>query len=639
MSFLTPLAALGALIAIPIILLYMLRLRRREMVISSNFLWQQIVRDQEANTPWQRLKRNILLILQLIILALIILALMRPAQLVPTITAGKTVILLDASASMAATDVDDESRFSAAQEQANLLVNDLTGDDEISVIRVADVAEPLITYTSDFRAVRDAIFAAEVGQGRGDWDTALTLAAAGAEGTDNFSIIVISDGGIVDSGQLPENIPAPIYLPIGETQSNVAITALATRTLPGENPQLFAQVQNYNTEASEIALLIRLDGEIWESTTQTVSAESSRSFVFDVDEDFTTIQAELVLDEAIPDFLQADNDAFTVASDNAIRRVLLLSNQRNVFLEEVLRSLPSVQIFRGDTTSPNLPSTPYDLYIFNNYLPETLPDADMLIINPPTSSEIFTLGSSNEDTRNLSIVERGHPLATFVNLDSVNLRAFQNLSDVEWASSIAATEGGTIIYAGENRGRQIAILNFDLLDSDLPLQIAFPIFMSNTIEWASPANIISGGTAFSVGDVIRINPPLEATAVRVVLPDQQVRDLALNDDSLIFSETQQLGFYRVEILLGDTVLNADVFAVNLFGSGESNIAPVPDTELDLGGGELDEDAEEQFGFREWWRPLTLIALAILLYEWYLYYQRLRVPENIDVEVRRTTARN
>ena len=51
MSFLTPLAALGALVAIPIILLYILRLRRRETMVSSNFLWQQILRDTEANTP------------------------------------------------------------------------------------------------------------------------------------------------------------------------------------------------------------------------------------------------------------------------------------------------------------------------------------------------------------------------------------------------------------------------------------------------------------------------------------------------------------------------------------------------------------------------------------------------------------
>ena len=280
MSFLAPIAALGALFAIPIILLYILRLRRRETIVSSNFLWQQILRDREANTPWQRLRRNILLLLQLVILALLVLALMRPAQVVSTITASKTVILLDASASMNARDVDGGARFEAAQREANLLLNDLSPTDEISIIRVAENAEPLIAYTTSFLDARDAIFDAEPGQGSGDWSTALTLAAAGAQGADNFSIIIISDGGVTQAGQLPENIPAPTYISIGESAANLAITALATRTLPGENPQLFAQIRNYDTVENEVSLLIRLDGELWESESLLVSAESARSLVF-----------------------------------------------------------------------------------------------------------------------------------------------------------------------------------------------------------------------------------------------------------------------------------------------------------------------------------------------------------------------
>ena len=64
MSFLTPLGLIGGLLAIPIILLYMLRLRRREVTISSTFLWRQVLQDREANSPWQRLRRNLLLLLQ-----------------------------------------------------------------------------------------------------------------------------------------------------------------------------------------------------------------------------------------------------------------------------------------------------------------------------------------------------------------------------------------------------------------------------------------------------------------------------------------------------------------------------------------------------------------------------------------------
>ena len=639
MSFLNPIALLGALIAIPIILLYILRLRRRETVVSSNFLWQQILRDNEANTPWQRLRRNILLVLQLIILALLVLALMRPAQVVPTITAGKTVILLDASASMSARDVDGDSRYEVAQREANLLLNDLTSDDEISIIRVAEVAEPLIAYTNNFLEVRQAIFDSEVGQGQGDWETALTLAAAGAQGADNFSIIIISDGGVTQAGQLPENIPAPIYIPIGESSANIAISALATRTLPGQNPQLFAQIQNYDSIENEVSLLIRLDGDIWESTSATISASSARSFVFEVDQEFETIQAELVLDDTVIDYLENDNTAYTVANENATRRVLLISDQRNVFLEEVLRSLPNVQIFRGNVSNGQLPTTPYDLYIFNNYLPDTLPDADMLIINPPRSTDIFTLGAVNTDARNMTVVNRSHPLANFVSMDSVNLREFPDMIEVDWATPIVSASGGDVIIAGENRGRQVAIISFNLLDSDLPLQIAFPIFMSNAIEWMTPANIISGGTAFNIGDVVRINPPLDATAIQITLPDGQTRDLAITGNSIAFADTLQHGFYTINVLANETISTSQTIAVNLFGSSESNITPLAEGTLNLGGGELDPEAEEQFGFREWWQTLLILALLVLIYEWYVYFQRLQTPTTLETDLRRTTARN
>jgi hypothetical protein len=69
MDVLNPLAFWFALLAVPIVLLYLLRLRRREQLVSSTFLWRRAVLDREANTLWQRLRRNLLLLLQLATLA------------------------------------------------------------------------------------------------------------------------------------------------------------------------------------------------------------------------------------------------------------------------------------------------------------------------------------------------------------------------------------------------------------------------------------------------------------------------------------------------------------------------------------------------------------------------------------------
>ncbi|NUQ04193.1 MAG: VWA domain-containing protein [Anaerolineae bacterium] len=182
MQLLTPLGLLGALLAIPIILLYMLRLRRREVVIPSTLLWQQVVRDREANTPWQRLRRNLLLVLQLAILAALVLALARPFQIVPTVGAGRIAVLLDASASMNAADSADGSRFDEARRIAHRIVDERAADDVITLLRVGDAPEVLIPYSADSAHLHAAIDAALPGFGGADWNAALTLAAAGGGG-------------------------------------------------------------------------------------------------------------------------------------------------------------------------------------------------------------------------------------------------------------------------------------------------------------------------------------------------------------------------------------------------------------------------------------------------------------------------
>src|SRR5512143_849142 len=177
MSFLTPLAlALGAL-AVPVVLLYMLRLRRREVEVSSTLLWRQILRDREANAPWQRLRRNLLLFLQLLILAALVFALARPFIAVPTVTSGRIALLIDASASMNATDIEP-NRFEAAKQQAASIVDTLNPGDTASVIRVAEGPEVVANYTNDQNILRSAISRIQPSQAGADWNAALTLAAA-----------------------------------------------------------------------------------------------------------------------------------------------------------------------------------------------------------------------------------------------------------------------------------------------------------------------------------------------------------------------------------------------------------------------------------------------------------------------------
>ena len=169
MNFLTP-AFLGlAALAGPIILLYMLRLRRREIPVSSILLWQRLVQDREANAPWQKLRRNLLLLLQLLILAALVLSLARPFMPVPAVATGSVAVLIDASASMNASDMPGgATRFDAAQEQARNLMNELASTDVMTVIAVGATPQVLTPPTSDRAVLREAINRAEPSQASAD---------------------------------------------------------------------------------------------------------------------------------------------------------------------------------------------------------------------------------------------------------------------------------------------------------------------------------------------------------------------------------------------------------------------------------------------------------------------------------------
>ena len=639
MSFLAPVAFAALAMAIPILLLYMLRLRRREVLISSTYLWRQVVQDTEANTPWQRLRRNLLLLLQLLILLLMALALARPFITVPTVSAGKIALLIDASASMTATDIASQSRFSAAIEQARQIVNNMNPLDIISVIRVADHAEPLTAYTADKSELRRALDNMEASHGAADWDTALTLAAAGASGAEHFSIVMISDGGIGAAASLPANIPQPIYVPVGESANNIGITALATRSLAGGAPQLFAQVTNFGDEPAAISLVIRLDDVLRLSRSGTIPPRSQLPIPFDepISEPFETLSATLTFDDDADDFLELDNRAWAVRNESKTRRVFYVSASDNLFLEQALRSLPGVQTFRGNPENRGLPSDEFDLYAFDGWLPRELPPGDMLIINPPhnppSATPLFTLGASLPQTGDIQVSEVASPITAFVDLDEMSLLQYRDAT-AEWAQPLIETERGAILLAGEVNARQIAILPFDLRDSNLPLLIAFPVLMANLLDWFSPADIVALPDSLSVGDLLVISPPLLADSLRVTKPDGSQRDLPAAGDRIALADTQQLGLYRLEVLQDGEVTSAQSFAVNLFATGESDIEPAPAIDMQLGGDSADANAEEQLGTQEFWMWLALAALLLLAIEWVVYHRRLQVPTMLQPDSRR-----
>src|SRR3977135_2639271 len=78
MPFLSPLALAGLAFVPLVVAFYLLKLRRDERIVPSTLLWQRLLTDVEANAPWQRLRRSLLLLLQLLLVLVLALLAARP---------------------------------------------------------------------------------------------------------------------------------------------------------------------------------------------------------------------------------------------------------------------------------------------------------------------------------------------------------------------------------------------------------------------------------------------------------------------------------------------------------------------------------------------------------------------------------
>src|SRR3984957_17044599 len=142
-------AGAAALVIPSLLILYFLKLRRREMIVPSTLLWRKAIQDLQVNAPFQKLRRNLLLLLQLLLLLLLLLALSRPIANYTPGPGKTTVILIDRSASMACKDVNGHSRLDEAKKRALDLVAGMKRDATAMVIAFDDSAEMLQAFTSD----------------------------------------------------------------------------------------------------------------------------------------------------------------------------------------------------------------------------------------------------------------------------------------------------------------------------------------------------------------------------------------------------------------------------------------------------------------------------------------------------------
>ncbi len=619
MALLTPLFLALGLLAVPILILYMLKLRRQEVRVSSVLLWQLLLRDREANAPWQRLKRNLLLLLQLLLLALLVSALARPFLAVPTVARGTLIVLLDASASMNATDLQP-TRFEAAKAGVHELIDGLAADSRMSLILVGRQPVVLVSASADKETLRNALNAATATHGPSDWEAAFALAGGAARAglLNETRIVIVSDGG------LPRTLP-PLpgdvrYVPLGVSADNLALDALSLRPT-GDGPQLFARLVNYGDADRAVILSLSRDGQFFSAQQVTVPARTSKDLILtDLPDAPAIYEAKLSAPGAVEgaplDSLPLDDTAWAVYQPPTSGRVLVIS-PGNIFLEQMLTALPGLQPFRASPTEP-LPEDPFDLYVYDSITETTpLPRAELLIINPLTST-LFSVGETFTNTKLVRVAQNDR-LTQFLDWSGVSVLQAKRVAVPVWARVLVEAEGGPLVFAGETGGRRVAVLTFRLQDSDLPLQLAYPVLMSNLINYLAPAQTFSAPDGLRPGETLLIKPRGGDAAIAIDDPSGVRFAAAATEAGVLFTNSDRLGVYTVvsnQAVLGN-------FAVNLFNPAESDIRPA--ATITVGRADIAATPRQETGQLEIWPWLALAAFGLLLLEWWIYQRGPTLP--------------
>jgi hypothetical protein len=614
-SFLAPLAfvALAALGA-AVVAVYLLKPRRFNRPIASTLLWRSVIDEIESRRPWRRIPPSLLLVVQLLALAAGVAALARPYVRSSLAIGPDAIVLLDVSASMQANDVPP-NRLANAEARVAAMIDGLQPDQSLTLITVGDVPQLVAPRTGDQVVLRHALAGVQPTAQTANLAAALSLAASLAGDRPNVQVVVVGDGNL-NRSNLPVNQALPVrYELVGGAAENLAVAAFGTRKNANGLTAL-ARVANYGTQVHGVTLELRADGTPQATQAFVVDAGGSASAQWN---DLPPATQVLEVRIAESDALALDNAAWAVTSGQRPSRVLLVT-EGNVFLERALALRPGVSVARTTPSdySPDLPvSKPFDLVVFDGFVPQVLPStASLLVIDPPSESPLVRAGDELPVV-SIHATQPASPLLSNVALDTVHINRTRQLQLPDWADPVLETADTPLLIAGERQGQRVALLGFDLHQSDLPLQPAFPVLVQNLLGWLVP----SGGVdipVVRVGDQVRVAPMAGARAVDVTTPGGRQISLAPPFPPRPVDETERPGIYHVVQRDADDNQVESVFAANFFSPAESHlvagtsVVQAPATSVGLASDPAP---------RELWAVAASAMLVLLTFEWWAFYHR------------------
>jgi len=670
MEWLTPMTAIyAAAVSVPLLLLlYFLKLKRREQIVSSTLLWKRAVQDLQVNAPFQRLRRNILLLLQLLVLLALLLALAGPILSLIAGPPRRYVLLIDRSASMNATDVEP-SRLEAAKEQAKIFAESLRSkafyslrdeSDQTMVIAFDNRSKVMCNFTSDKKQLNRAIDTVTPSDGVSSLAEAIVVAQAFAQSpgveADYMSaeeparLVLFSDGQIRDLDQIVVGSDELTFHCLGESQQNTAVIAMQARR-SYENPEevnVFATLANYGATPVTCDVQFSINNNVRAVRSVTVPARSTDEASEAVRPGKRAVDIVLSYAEAgvlevrmlqdsgksgsLPDCLSCDDAAWAILPAPKKLSVLLVTGG-NTVLESALQACPLARLdlqspAQFDAADQNDLSVEqrYDMIVLDNhalrrtpYGAANLPKCRYLVLGrPPDGIDV----SAPQELENQVIVDwrTKHPVLKYVDLTNLFVAKCHKMILPRDADVLAEFNETPALALLRRNGSVFLLAGFDVLESNWPFEPSFVLFCYNTAGFLGMQ--LGGGQEMNlkVGEPIVVEGLEGQITAQIDGPDFTGTEIMSSvSGSLRFPGTGRAGTYRLNV--GEQP--ARFFAVNLFDPGESNIEPL--REIVLSGQPVQaEQSDLSRTNLSLWPYLVVLALILVCVEWIIYNRKVRI---------------
>ena len=616
---------------VPLVVLYFLKLKRPRQVIPSLVLWQQVLADQRVNSPFQRFKRNLLLLVQLLILCLLALAAMQPYLRGGADAADRLLVLIDHSASMAALDKPGgQSRLDEAKQRVRSIIDDLAPDQELAIIGFAGGATQAADFTSNKRLLHEALEKTDIEDVPSRPLDALSMAEAMARsGSGGFDRVLMLSDGVIGEGlaqgdarviQLNYNLPFELdYQLLEKPGPNIGITAVSARQGVSGGWNVFARVQG---AAMPATLELVQNGQVLGSEHVVINSEEGQRFVFPLPgEQAASIELRLRPD-----------DFDSLAADNAAYLELKPARPLRVYVS------PSLEAFGHAVAAHErvqiAADGPFDLVISD--APQTagaeLPGAGA------GAAVALHVGVIPEDLK--PILESASEHAPVVDwnrasllLEHVELSEVVILDDIRWSSAAREQElenrGYEVVVHGQRgplllqkrEGERIAYyMLFHTDRSTLPFRVGFPIFVANLMR----AAMQQAGLLETPAPQTGVLPPLQlvtGTEYQVRGPGGYARRETTDAQGVMRGvPAPRVGQYSV-MRGGDTTA---AVGVSLLSPTESMLKPVDRIEFPEQAVQASATASAPVNRSIWW-TIAAIALALLVIEWWMYQRPPGIP--------------